>query len=223
MLCYNIIIPGQTKTPEARAASRTPDRRCYETFPVPGFARQIQQVRRFGQAGPHPSAIARRTGKATTGRGRRGALLIWFGAKTGLPGRPSVFSDAAIRFSLMMTVLLGRPRRQTTGLVGRIVEMGADWPAPDLSPQSRRQKPLKVQIPDRGPPGPLIFTALIVPVPPPERSERRETLPLGLARRPASLPPEASRIPIAEWGHNTSPPSITSANPVTKDDRGDAR
>lgn len=45
---------------------------------------------------------------------RRGSLLIWLdkdmvwlAAKAGRPGRPPVFSDAAIQFCLMVKVLFG--------------------------------------------------------------------------------------------------------------------
>ena len=55
---------------------------------------------------------------------RRGSLLIWLDKdmvwlppKAGRPGRPPVFSDAAIQFCLMVKVLFGLPLRQTTGMV----------------------------------------------------------------------------------------------------------
>ena len=53
---------------------------------------------------------------------RRGSLLIWLernmewlSAKSGRPGCPSVFSDAAIQFCLMVKVLFGLPLRQKHG------------------------------------------------------------------------------------------------------------
>lgn len=71
-------------------------------------------------------------------------------------GGPPVFSDAAIQFCLMMKVLLGLPLRQTTGMVASILSMaGLDWPVPDFSPLSRRQKWVTVQISSRRVPGPL--------------------------------------------------------------------
>lgn len=90
---------------------------------------------------------------------KRGSLTIWFdrdmawfGTKTGRLGRPLVFSDAAIQFSLMMKVPFGLPLRQTTGMVGSILEMaGLDWPVPDFSTLSRRQK--NHHRPDIEPPG----------------------------------------------------------------------
>jgi len=52
----------------------------------------------------------------------RGSLLIWLDKEmTGLappdggPGRPAVFSDAAIQFCLTLKVLFRLPLRQTTG------------------------------------------------------------------------------------------------------------
>jgi hypothetical protein len=94
---------------------------------------------------------------------RRGSLLIWLDKdmtwlanRAGRPGRPPVFSDAAIQFCLMVKVLFGLPLRQTTGMVASILKMaGLDWPVPDFSTLSRRQKTLAVQISSRRAPGPL--------------------------------------------------------------------
>ena len=94
---------------------------------------------------------------------RRGSLLIWLDKdmawladRVGRPGRPPVFSDAAIQFCLMVKVLFGLPLRQTTGMVSSVLEMaGLDWPVPDFSTLSRRQKILSVQIPHRRAPGSL--------------------------------------------------------------------
>ena len=71
-------------------------------------------------------------------------------------GRPPVFSDAAIQFCLMVKVLFGLPLRQTTGMVESILSMaGLDWPVPDFSTLSRRQKRITVRISNRRAPGPL--------------------------------------------------------------------
>ena len=94
---------------------------------------------------------------------RRGSLLIWLDKdmtwlanRAGRPGRPPVFSDAASQFCLMVKVLFGLPLRQTTGMVASILKMaGLDWPVPDFSTLSRRQKTLAVQISSRRAPGPL--------------------------------------------------------------------
>ena len=56
----------------------------------------------------------------------------------------------------MVKVLFGLPLRQTTGMVASILKMaGLDWPVPDFSTLSRRQKTLAVQISSRRAPGPL--------------------------------------------------------------------
>ncbi|MFC0280490.1 IS5 family transposase [Falsigemmobacter intermedius] len=94
---------------------------------------------------------------------QRGSLLIWLdkdmawlATRAGRPGRPPVFSDAAIQFCLMLKVLFGLPLRQSTGMVASILEMaGPDWPVPDFSTLSRRQKTLAVQISGRRASGPL--------------------------------------------------------------------
>lgn len=53
-------------------------------------------------------------------------------------------------------MLFGLPVRQTTGMVASILEMaGLDWPVPDFSTLSRRQKTIAVQLSSRRAPGPL--------------------------------------------------------------------
>lgn len=94
---------------------------------------------------------------------RRGSLLVWLdkdmewrAPKVGRNGRPPVFSSAAIQFCLTVKVLFGLPLRQTTGMVASILSLaGLDWPVPDFSTLSRRQKTIMVQIPARRAPGPL--------------------------------------------------------------------
>lgn len=94
---------------------------------------------------------------------RRGSLLIWLdkdmvwqAPKAGRMGRPPVFSDAAIQFCLIVKVLFGLPLRQTTGMVSSILQMaGLDWPVPDFSTLSRRQKTITVEISSRRAAGPL--------------------------------------------------------------------
>ncbi|MDP3196177.1 IS5-like element ISPam2 family transposase [Tabrizicola sp.] len=94
---------------------------------------------------------------------RRGSLLIWLdkdmtwlAPKAGGNGRPPVFSDASVQFCLMVKVLFGLPLRQTTGMVASILSMaGLDWPVPDFSTLSRRQKRITVQISTRRASGPL--------------------------------------------------------------------
>lgn len=83
---------------------------------------------------------------------RCGSLLVWLdkdmtwlAPKAGKPGRPPVFSDAAVQFCLMVKVIFGLPLRQTTGMVSSILEM-AGLAGPDFSTLSRRQKTITVQL-----------------------------------------------------------------------------
>lgn len=94
---------------------------------------------------------------------RRGSLFVWLdrdmawlAPKCGKPGRAPVFSDAAIQFSLMVKLLFGLPLRQRTGMVSSILKMvGLDWPVPDFSTLSRRQKTITVQLSFRRTQSPL--------------------------------------------------------------------
>ena len=94
---------------------------------------------------------------------RRGSLLIWLdkdmtwlAPHDGSPGRPAVFSDAAIQFCLTIKVLFKLPLRQTTGMVASLLKMAdLDWTVPDYTTLCRRQKTLVVQIPYRRAEGPL--------------------------------------------------------------------
>ena len=61
---------------------------------------------------------------------KRGSLLIWLDKEMtwlappgGSPGRPAVFSDAAIQFCLTIEVLFKLPLRQTTGMVASLLKM----------------------------------------------------------------------------------------------------
>ena len=46
----------------------------------------------------------------------------------GSPGRPAVFSGAAIRFCLTIKILFKLPLRQTTGIVASLLKMTSlDW------------------------------------------------------------------------------------------------
>jgi len=82
--------------------------------------------------------------------------MIWEAAPTGNRGRQPDYSDAAIQTCLTMKVLFGMALRQTTGFVESLLRLiDLDWPVPNFSTLSRRQKTLKVNIPFRGSPGPL--------------------------------------------------------------------
>ena len=94
---------------------------------------------------------------------KRGSLLIWLDRELtwiaphdGKPGRPAVFSDAAIQFCLTIKVLFKLPLRQTTGMVASLLKLAnLDWAVPDYTTLCRRQKTLVVQIPYRRADGPL--------------------------------------------------------------------
>ena len=88
---------------------------------------------------------------------KRGSLLIWLDKEMawhappeGRPGRPLVFSNAAIQFCLSIKVLFKLPLRQTAGMVASLLRLaGLDWHVPDFSTLCRRRKTLVVQIPYR--------------------------------------------------------------------------
>ncbi len=94
---------------------------------------------------------------------KRGSLLIWLdkemmwlARREVRPGRPPVFSNAAIQFCLSIKVLFKLPLRQTAGMVASLLKLaGLDWPVPDYSTLCRRQKTLAVQVPYRRANGPL--------------------------------------------------------------------
>ena len=100
---------------------------------------------------------------ANAARKKRGSLLIWldremtwFVPHDGRPGRPAVFSDAAIQFCLTIKVQFKLPLRQTAGMVSSMLRMAdLDWAVPDYSTLCRRQKALAVRIPYRRAEGPL--------------------------------------------------------------------
>ena len=93
----------------------------------------------------------------------RGSLLIWLDREMvwlaphdGSPGRPAVFSDAAIQFCLTIKVLFKLALRQATGMVASLLRMAdLDRAVPDYTTLCRRQKTLAVQIPCRRADGPL--------------------------------------------------------------------
>ena len=77
---------------------------------------------------------------------RRGSLLVWVDREMawraphdGRPGRPAVFSAAAIQFCLSIKVLFKLPLRQAAGMVAALLKLaGLDWPVPDCSTLCRR-------------------------------------------------------------------------------------
>jgi len=82
--------------------------------------------------------------------------MIREAAPTGTRGRQPDYSDATIQTCLTLRVLFGMALRRTTGSVESFLRLiGPGWAVPDFSTLSRRQKTLKVDIPDRGSDGPL--------------------------------------------------------------------
>jgi hypothetical protein len=86
---------------------------------------------------------------------KRGSPLIWLDEETdrlapreGRPGRPPVFSDAAIQFCLSIKVPFELPLGQAAGMAASLSRLaGLDWPVPDCSTLCRRRKTGTVQIP----------------------------------------------------------------------------
>lgn len=65
--------------------------------------------------------------------------MTWPAPPDGSPGRPAVFSDAAIQFCLTIKVLFKLPLRQTTGMVANLLTMaGLDLSVPDCTTLCRR-------------------------------------------------------------------------------------
>ncbi len=94
---------------------------------------------------------------------QRGAMLIWIdkniawsGTPTGKRGNCKTYSDQAIQFCLTIKGLYKLGLRQTVGMVESLMKLAnLDWPVPDFSTLSRRQKDLVVDIPYRRPEGGL--------------------------------------------------------------------
>jgi hypothetical protein len=82
----------------------------------------------------------------------RGSLLIWLdptmkwhGQPSGKRGRSQMFSDEATQFCLSIKCLFNLPLRQAMGMAQSLLRLaGLDWPVPDYSRVSRRQKTLQV-------------------------------------------------------------------------------
>jgi hypothetical protein len=73
------------------------------------------------------------------------ALEAWRPAKTGRRGRPQGYSDVAIETGMMLRLAMGRPWRQTEGLLGSIMGLlGLDLAVPDHTTFSRRSVNLSV-------------------------------------------------------------------------------
>jgi hypothetical protein len=93
----------------------------------------------------------------------RGSLTVWLDTEmkwlaepNGKRGRNQTFSDAAIQFCLSIKCLFGQPLRQSLGMVQSLLKLAKlDWPVPDFSTVSRRQRHLRVQLSYRPSTAPL--------------------------------------------------------------------
>ncbi len=73
--------------------------------------------------------------------------MNWHGQARGKRGRSPTFSDEAIQFCLSIKCLFSLPLRQAMGMAQSLLGLaGLDWPVPDYSTVSRRQKTLQVAI-----------------------------------------------------------------------------
>jgi hypothetical protein len=67
------------------------------------------------------------------------ALEAWAPEKSGRRGRPTSYSDIVIETAVMLRLAMGRPWRQTEGMLRSIIGMlGLDLPVPDHTTLSRR-------------------------------------------------------------------------------------
>jgi hypothetical protein len=70
--------------------------------------------------------------------------MQWHGQPSGKRGRSQTFSGAAIQFCLSIKCLFNLPLRQAMGMTQSLLHLaGLDWPVPDYSTVSRRQKTLQ--------------------------------------------------------------------------------
>lgn len=73
--------------------------------------------------------------------------MNWHGQPSGKRGRSPTFSDQAIQFCLSIKCLFSLTLRQAMGMTESLLRLaGLDWPVPDYSTVSRRQKTLQVTI-----------------------------------------------------------------------------
>jgi hypothetical protein len=76
--------------------------------------------------------------------------MHWLAQPNGKLGRDQTFSDAAIDFFLTIQCLYGLLLHQSLGVAQSLLELASlDWPVPDFSTVSRRQKTLQVRLPYR--------------------------------------------------------------------------
>lgn len=88
-------------------------------------------IKTSGMSKPSPSRYRTTNWLSYTASLReRGSLLVWLdkdmtwlAPHDGSPGRPAVFSDAAIQICLTIKVLFNLLLRQTTGVVASLLKM----------------------------------------------------------------------------------------------------
>jgi hypothetical protein len=60
------------------------------------------------------------------------ALEVWAPATSGRRGRPTSYSDSVIETAVMLRLAMGKPWRQTEGMLRSIIELlGLDLPVPE--------------------------------------------------------------------------------------------
>lgn len=84
------------------------------------------------------------------------ALATWTPAQTGRRGRPPAYSDLAIETGIMLRLAMGRPWRQTEGLLRSVIQLlGLDLPVPDYTTLARRSARLSRTTALKHPTGPV--------------------------------------------------------------------
>src|SRR5690349_19501581 len=84
------------------------------------------------------------------------ALEAWAPEKTGRRGRPTSYSDIVIETAVMLRLAMGKPWRQTEGMLSSIIGMlGLDLPVPDHTTLSRRSACLTLTTTLKKPKGPV--------------------------------------------------------------------
>ena len=84
------------------------------------------------------------------------ALEAWAPEKTGRRGRPTSYSDIVIETAVMLRLAMGKPWRQTEGMLRSIIQMfGLDLSVPDHTTLSRRSARLSLTTALTKPKGPV--------------------------------------------------------------------
>src|SRR5688572_1296755 len=84
------------------------------------------------------------------------ALEAWAPEKTGCRGRPTSYSDIVIETAVMLRLAMGKPWRQTEGMLRSIIQMlGLDLSVPDHTTLSRRSARLSLTTTLKKPKGPV--------------------------------------------------------------------